>query len=524
MKIGVLIDGGRLARWQADALLTLAEGNRFVIYDCTNSRSKRRPIRHGLYYLMNLASVRNPLTASVGIPEELAVDDHSCFAAESDRGWERLPSALLERVAADRPDVIVKFGMGLLRIPPDEQLACPILSYHHGDPRHFRGRPAGFYELLTGATAMGQIVQRLSNSLDAGTVVAFAETKLYPHSWRQTLVDAYRASPLLLRPAIANALDQVAVPIEPVGTNYRLPSNATAARMLSGMATKKLRRLGYGAFVEKRWRVAEVDLPPGWSPEEIATLPETGWRVLPLPRPYRFLADPFYATCSDELLVEAMRPDGAGEILAFGGGDYRPLPVGRGHASYPCTLEWQGRQLVMPEISDWSPPRLYELRESGADDLGEIAIDGAPRLFDATLHVASGGCFLFGNRADESDRVLRLWVADSPFGPFSEHCASPIRISPAGARMGGAILTHGPSLYRAGQDLRRAYGDGLILFRIERLSRDHFGETEAGRLRFKGQRGPHTINIRNGKAVFDYYDDQLSPLAGFRRLRQSRAG
>ena len=93
---------------------------------------------------------------------------------------------------------VTKFGMGLLRVPPDAEFSIPIISFHHGDLRKFRGRPAGFYELLNGEPVVGQVVQRLTNRLDAGEVLAFAETKARPHSYRATMEDAYRTSPLLL--------------------------------------------------------------------------------------------------------------------------------------------------------------------------------------------------------------------------------------------------------------------------------------------------------------------------------------
>jgi len=101
--------------------------------------------------------------------------------------------------------------MGLLRVPPAERIGCQILSYHHGDPRRFRGRPAGFYELLSGESQIGQVVQILSNALDAGKVVAYAETKAYPHSYRNTLIEAFRRSPLLLRTAVCASGSETAI-------------------------------------------------------------------------------------------------------------------------------------------------------------------------------------------------------------------------------------------------------------------------------------------------------------------------
>jgi hypothetical protein len=54
VKIGVITSGGTVARWQADALRQVADGNQFVIYDCAPSGGRRRPVAHGAYYLLNM--------------------------------------------------------------------------------------------------------------------------------------------------------------------------------------------------------------------------------------------------------------------------------------------------------------------------------------------------------------------------------------------------------------------------------------------------------------------------------------
>lgn len=521
MRVGVLIDGGRIARWQADALLAIAERSEFLFYDCANSRSARRWLAHGLYYLLNLISIRNSRTAQMPVPPELATAGIKRFTACRDGAWEELPADVLEQIKRDAPDVLVKFGMGLLRVPPPEDLPAPILSYHHGDPRKFRGRPAGFYELLSGEPVMGQVVQILSNRLDAGAVVAFAKTKVHRHSYRKTLTDAYRMSPLLLKPAIANALAAHTLPIQPAGRNYRLPSNATVMALAGKLLTAKLRRLAYGAFVEKKWRIAKSALPADWSPN-CGLAGE--WAEIALSRRYHFLADPFFDPGSGAgILAEAMRFDGLGEIVRIDGSGTRPIGIEGGHCSYPSTISANGRHFVLAETSEWASPTLFELDGGQVKPVGEVDIAGRPRLFDPTMHLHEGTAYLFGNRSDEGDGVLRLWVADSIFGPFTEHPESPVRISPAGARMGGLILDQGGTLLRIGQDLRGAYGDGLIFFAIEALTRTTYRETRCGGLRFSSHRGPHTLNIRDGIALFDYYDDRFSPLAGLRRIGQSRA-
>ena len=157
------------------------------------------------------------------MPLPAAADQIFGFECEHDGIWQRLPGILVERFAADGVTVVVKFGMGLLRIPDEAAFSIPILSYHHGDPRRFRGRPAGFYELLGGERVVGQIVQRLSGKLDAGEALAFAETKAHAHSYRATMAEAYRTSPLLLGRAIRNARVGRRIDMTPGSRVTRLP-------------------------------------------------------------------------------------------------------------------------------------------------------------------------------------------------------------------------------------------------------------------------------------------------------------
>src|SRR4051812_16963777 len=126
----------RLGRWQSEALKRLRGVDSFCVYDCRTPAPGRRRLRHAAYYALNLFTVRNALTRAV----PLALDrPFETFAFESglDGMWQTLPPDLLARIARDRPAAILKFGMNLLRIP--DALGLPILSFHHGDPEHYRG-------------------------------------------------------------------------------------------------------------------------------------------------------------------------------------------------------------------------------------------------------------------------------------------------------------------------------------------------------------------------------------------------
>ena len=520
--IGIIVDRMILRRWQKEALDRIAADYGFIIYNCTNPHSAKRRLRHSFYYLLNLWAIRNAMTAASAIPDNWPIVRTLDFEAVRDGAWESLPDDLLDRIREDGPKVLIKFGMGLLRVPSEERLPAPILSYHHGDPTQFRGRPAGFYELLSGEPVMGQIVQLLSNKLDSGAIAAAAETRVFSHSYRATLIEAFRHSPLLLGPAIENCLaGRIRAPAM-LGRNYRLPSNGLVARFVAKLAARTLHHLGYGLFREKGWKVATARLHEGAGVESIkaAISKSADWARIGTPAGYSFLADPFFHP-DGGLLAEGLNSrTGLGEIVHFAGGKGRVLSEGAGHFSYPSTVECEGRTFMVPEIADWSAPLAIPLEQGGAGAPLEIMIAGAGRLVDPTPYVHGGTIYLFASLLPESNSVLRLWTGDRLAGPFAEHPASPICISPKGARMGGTPFMIDGRLIRVGQRFTGQYGDGLSLFEIDRLDREGYSERPLTEIRFPDVRGPHTLNVRGNEIAFDFYDDVFSPLAGVRRVRQ----
>jgi hypothetical protein len=525
MRIGVILNGTRLARWQADALATLADEAEFIIYSCETRAPARRKLRHGLYYLLNLLTIRNHQTRGIELPNSLRVVARRSFRAEREGAWQRLGDRFLELVDEDRPAVLIKFGMGLLRIPPRDRLNVPILSYHHGDPARFRGRPAGFYELLDGETTVGQIVQRLSNQLDAGQIVAAAETRAVARSYRATLVEAYRHSPLLLPIAVRNAVEGIAWEPPEWGQVYRLPGNATVLRFAFQRIRDSIIHLLYGLVREKRWKVATVPVPSPLTVEQLLDrLAENDqWRPLATPTGYRFLADPFPHP-DGGWLVEAMNSAfGRGEIFHVTKNGQRRISGRAGHFSYPAPVRSDRGWYVVPEMSDWSAASAYPLSDNGMGEPLELRIPGRPRLLDPTPFRHGDVVFLFGNVTSEGASVLRLWVADTLDGEFAEHPASPILISPNGARMAGTPVMIDGRLVRVGQDLRGGYGDGIAVFEVTQIDRSHYAERKTGEFKFAKVRGPHTLNLARGEMAFDYYDDAFSPLAGIRRIKERRA-
>lgn len=518
MKLAVIADGGAIPRFAVEALNRVEGTGEVAVFSCTNTRLRRRALKHGAYYALNLFTVRNRLTRPVAVTAgSKAVTSVTEFESGYDGAWQVLPDPI---VSALRDfDIILKFGMGLLRVPDTERLPVPILSYHHGDPDKYRGRPAGFWEIAQGEAVMGQMVQVIGNRLDAGRVVAFAETKVFPWSYRATLLESFRHSPLIINQAIRNSLAGVSLDKPCHGRNWRLPSNLKLLSTFGAMSGRRVRRLAYGALVEKKWQVSVAPreaAPAKLFDQAVFPAPEH-WRTLKAALGYVFYADPFFSAAGN-IFVEALRAStGTGEIVLIDDKADRCVSTGNGHMSYPCTVRAGERDYVVPEMASWSLPVAYTFDGSRLQDAFALDIEGEPRVLDPTIFTHQARIWLFGNVRDEGGNVLRLWSAPAIDQLFVEHPMSPVRISPQGSRMAGGIIEDQGRLIRLGQDFRSGYGDGICAFEVERLTSEEYRERPLGTLKFADRRGPHTLNIRGGEMVFDWYHERIAPMAGVRR-------
>jgi hypothetical protein len=523
LKVAVIADGAAVPRFGLEALDALTGCESVTVFACTNTRFTRRAVKHGGYYLLTLLVARNPWTRSVPLRSgRKRIDRVVEFESGWEGAWQTLPDSVLDELREGGFDVVLKFGMGLLRIPPPERLPVPVLSWHHGDPDLYRGRPAGYWEMVHGHPVMGQIVQVLENRLDAGKVVAFAETRVIPYSFRKTLAESYRHSALLIDEAVRNAVARTYLAKPCGGRNYRLPSNAGVAAFLLRTAWQAVRRATYGATQEKKWKVSVADA----GPEALAELAQGGefppsgqWRTIPVGGRYAYYADPFFSRQPPGILVEALeRKSGLGELVLVEGDCHRRISEGRNHYSYPSTVMARGEELILPEIAQWSPTRLYRLDGERLREVAPLRVVGDPHIADPTLVEHEGRFYLFGSPVSQGTNILNLWTAAGLADRFELHPASPLRISPQGARMAGALLRLEGRLIRFGQSFERFYGDGILAFEVEALTPDTYRERMIGRIRFRDRIGPHTLNAQDGELVFDWYRHEFDPLVGLRRL------
>ena len=188
--------------------------------------------------------------------------------------------------------------------------------------------------------------------------------------------------------------------------------------------------------------------------------------------------------------------------------------------SYPQRIQVEDVVYLFPEMASIGPPTLFLLDEHEKRVVSREVLKGLEheRITDGTLYFDNVTWFLFGSKSSEQSGILRLWIAPSIAGPYREHELSPICIDPRRSRMAGPLLRIENDLYRFGQDFSGGYGSAISVNRVCELASDKFREQTLGTISITGVKGPHTLAVDPGGGYWlDFYEDEFSLLAGFRR-------
>ena len=155
-----------------------------------------------------------------------------------DGSWNRLPQETVEEVA-DRADVVVRYGFGLIE---GDILTAPrdgVLSFHPADIRRYRGLgPPQAY--VDGRTTIGISLQRLSDGIDDGEIVAIEQQDIGDCD---TLWDIYdRLRTVQRRLLTTGILDLRDPDFEPLRPDSVGPYYSITARREPGFAFTVLRK------------------------------------------------------------------------------------------------------------------------------------------------------------------------------------------------------------------------------------------------------------------------------------------
>jgi glycosyltransferase involved in cell wall biosynthesis len=329
-----------------------------------------------------------------------------------------------------------------------------------------------------------------------------------------------------------------------LAARQRLPAHFSARRMTQrfgllydeslksrAFAGRTLRhRLWHGAFVRKQWTIGVSTAAQDMRQDAIERIN----LLAPLPNG-DFLADPFLVPGSRGrvLLCEWMKARHSRGIIARVELDehgsiteLKPVIERRFHLSYPFTFRHEERLYCCPEAAESGELTLYRLSaDARSVESSCVLLANFPAL-DPTIFEHEGRWWLLCTSAANGQSLshLHAFHAPAPLGPWTQHAANPIVVDVRRARAAGTVFLQDGHLYRPGQDCAEAYGGGINVSRIVRLTPDEYCEEPAWRLdppvSQHGRHGIHTLSVDGDVVAIDACTDVSDPLAWVSRLRR----
>ena len=518
LRVCLIVDSEGISKWEHDAI-EYASSRLDIKIDsvlyCTNPISHRKYFKHFLYFVLNVLSMRNKWTKQISWGHLIADKTRiKRFSAENNGNWQSIPKEVSNWLNSNPPDVVLKFGMNLLSDPHNLPSKFGVLSFHHGNPNKFRGRPAGFYEILSKEQEIGVIVQRLTNSLDGGEIVSSGAFKIYGHSYKRSLENAYGGGRYLLLKALSTL--EHSQTSEPPGMLYTLPSNIQVVVFCFNILASKAKRVIEALLFRKKWSISTTNRSISDVMESSDLRSDSN--VLHTQRNLLFAADPFLLNDGSIICEVVEKGSKVGNLAVVRNGVYEFLDSQvlekPKHISFPFVANINQSQFLLPEMASYGQQNLFELDGSN-HIIRSVPLLGLENetLIDPVITYRDGVYWLFAGRLGSDLDCLFLWSSKSIYEPFIEHALNPIVCSPRFARNAGALFDYKGHSFRPAQNCAGSYGDGISLMRIEVISHFAYVETLEKTIKFDESFGPHTINFAEKITVFDHYKKVFDPFA-----------
>ncbi|MEO7148908.1 MAG: hypothetical protein ABIY40_03095 [Rhodanobacteraceae bacterium] len=535
MRVGLLLDDLIVPAWVAHIVNDIQASGfarvEFAVRDAerpqriSRSRGLRPRLRNVLYDVyawLEVAQWRRPgspfqpcdLTSALGNARLLHV------APVRDGDEQRISDADLQRIRAERPDVLLQFACEALR---GEILSVPtygVWSYHHGDGDAYRGEPALFWEIHDRDPVSGTELLRLGGEPAGDRVLYRSYGSTHPHSLELNRQAAcWKASGFVMRCLRELAGSVTTTTTAPPKTSCaaivrQTPGNVRMAQFLAHNVGHKARALIRNRVAVEQWSIAwrrGARLDPG-APRL------RDMRELACTRGH-YYADPILFRHADRdwlFLEDYDYARGKGDIVVVPWGTEGPTAAARRvlalpeHLSYPFVFEWEDQVYMMPQIGGaGGHVSLFRARRF-PDDWGFVVdLLSGHRAVDATLHAHNGRWYLFVNICEaggSANDELNLFDAETPLGPFRPHPQNPIVSDARRARPAGRLYVHDGRLIRPSQDCAGDYGRAVVFNEVLELSPDRYLERTLGRLSpdwAKGLVGCHTYAALGDLEVVD---------------------
>lgn len=545
LRIGVMLDNQALKRWELWCLQALAERDDVVIalaisnpLRASGETSMRRAWRRMRQLPRRLHEMPWMLTDGLDRrfarrhPSAAAMEDVDLAALATDipvievepatsanGAVQRFDDADIAAIRAYDLDILLRFGFNILKGPILSAARHGVWSFHHADNRVNRGMPPGFWEIVEDASVTGVTLQRLTEDLDNGRILARGWYPTDRTSWNRNHARIAARGRTLLTDAVGHVArhgDVPAIAESPVNIYchplYRKPSARTAFATAARAYGRPFGRKLTSALWRNQWHVR-------WGHADAANASLHRLHRL-VPPPDRLWADPFACRHGDEVWLfveELFYANDRGRIVALKVDgdrvlDHRVVMEPDFHLSYPFLFEHEGELYMIPESNENRSVELWRCTQFPDRWQPVHEILSGIGAADTTLLEHEGRWYLFTTlaRNDSMDRSteLHIYHADSPLAQhWQPHDANPVVVDCRAARMAGGFLTGADgSLIRCAQYHGAEYGQEIVLRRVSALAPDEYAEATAGTVVPQwqaGLSGTHHLSSRDGIICVD---------------------
>jgi hypothetical protein len=433
------------------------------------------------------------------------------------------PDEALAAISELQPDVMLRFGFGILR---GEILKIPkygIWSYHHGDNNVNRGGPPGFWEVMKNEPATGSVLQILTEDLDAGRVIyrSYARTDKRSvkrnknnYYWKSAQFVIRKLRDLSCEGPDALRQDACSPVCQPYSHPlYRNPTNSQILQSAGSLVIRNVSDKCVDLYKIKQWYLAYRFHPS-------SSIPDTSFYRFKelMPPKDRYWADPFPLKHQENIFVfieEFLYGTKKGHIsvleLKANGSSSRPVKIleEKHHLSYPFIFHWNGCYYMIPEAGGSKRLDLYRCTEFPGKWEHEKTLLEGKSIVDATIVQIEDTWWMFANIAVEGASTfdeLHLFYSESPLGPWKAHRKNPVKSDCRSSRPAGNLFRFGDAFYRPAQDCSVRYGYAISLNKIIQMNQDNYQEIEVSKIYPKWKNNllaTHTINSISDLTIID---------------------
>ena len=506
MNILIIIENNIIKKWHYNCLEVLKKHSKNLVF-CNFNYKKKYEFRYLLYYLIK--KICNPRTEQnffKKVNNKIKVYNLKTSKSSSSFSFGK---DFFKICKNNKIDIIVRFGLGIIK----SDLRIPILSFHHGDPSKYRGRPSCFHEILNSENTIGQVVQVLNSKIDKGKVLAFGETKTDLGSFKNSLEKTYSISHLVLEKALLNFSKKNYLIMKNHGKLHFNPNNSKVIKFIFLLFINKIKIIYNKIFYHKKWGIFIIPTKNFKDVNDLKLFYDNKKKIH-FNRKYNFIADPFFL--KKKLIFEITSNfSQRGKLGMLTQKGIKILKNNFRHISFPSVLSITTnkikKEFIIPEVAKFSSPNIYTLKKDKLKLYSKLKIENYPKILDPILFYHKKNFFLFGNDIRYPE-ILNLWIADSLNSVFKVHPSSPLKISPFGSRMAGNILFLNKKIIRVGQNNLGSYGNGIVFYEIKDLTEKKYNEIFISKFNNEKLNGPHTFsfNNENKEIAIDYYKNKFS--------------